>query len=216
MSKKARSEIIETAKLMYAKNMVNAFEGNLSMRAGGNIYVTPTAVCKGYLTEDQIVETDSIGRLTDSSQRVSSEFKLHLAVYEHRPEIHAVVHAHPPFTTAYAVANQPIETKAYPEMIVLYGRVPIAAYGTPSTDAIHADLPQYLPDHDVILLANHGVVAVGETVLDAFFKLESIESMAKTLLLTRLLGGEKTLPDEELAVLQAMGEELRERRSSDA
>ena len=99
---------------------------------------------------------------------------------------------------------------------MLYGRVPIAAYGTPSTDAIHADLPQYLPDHDVILLANHGVVAVGETVLDAFFKLESIESMAKTLLLTRLLGGEKTLPDEELAVLQAMGEELRERRSSDA
>lgn len=216
MSDEIRRQIVETARLMYAKGMVNAFEGNLSMRTEHHIYATPTSVCKGYLTEDEIVETDGAGHLTKPSQRVSSEFKLHLAAYRVRPDIRAVVHAHPPYATAFAVANQPIETEAYPEMIVLYDRVPLAAYGTPSTDAIHAELPHYLPRYDVLLLANHGVVAVGNTVQDAFFKLESIESMAKTLLLARLLGGEKSLPQEELHVLRKMGAQLRGRDKADA
>ncbi|HHW47771.1 MAG TPA: class II aldolase/adducin family protein [Clostridiaceae bacterium] len=201
-----KKQIVEISKIMYDKGMVNAFEGNISVLFQDKVYITPSAICKGFLTEDMIVTIDLFGNVVEGEYKPSSEFKLHLAAYRIRPGINSVIHAHSPYATAFAVANKPIETKAYPEMIALFGKVPLADYGTPSTDEIYYGVEKHILDYDVILLANHGVMSVGKDAYEAFFKLESVECIAKVLLLTNLLGGEKSLPEDKLNILYAMRE----------
>lgn len=200
-------DILQLSKLMYDKGMVNAFEGNLSVKTGEGILITPSQICKGFLKEEMLVETDRQGRVIKGNRKPSSEILLHLEAYRIRNDIGAVIHAHTPYATAFAVANKPLETKAYPEMIVLYGEIPLVKYGTPSTPDICADLKNHLCDHDVVLLANHGIVAIGKDLYDAYFKLESVESIAKVLLLTHILGGEHDLPPEEVGKLMDMGKQ---------
>jgi L-fuculose-phosphate aldolase len=204
-----RKDILEVSKLLYAKNLVNAFEGNVSVIEDSKVYITPSAVCKGFLSEDMLVVMDLDGNILEGKCKPSSEAKLHLASYRDRPDIKAVVHAHPPYATAFAVANRPIETKAYPEMIVLFDKVPLAAYGTPSTDEIYHGMQQYVKEYDIILLANHGLVAYGRDVFDAFFKLESIEGIAKVLTLAGQLGGAKDLPQNKLEELYELRKKSR-------
>ena len=206
MSKEIKEKIIEVSKLMYDKGMVNAFEGNVSVRDNKRIYITPSAVCKGFLTEDMLVVTDMDGKVIEGEYKASSEIKLHLAAYRNRPDIKSVVHAHSPYATAYALANKPIESKAYPEMIVFFDRIPLARYGTPSTDEIYYGMEEYISDFDIILLANHGIVSVGTDVFDAFFKLESAETIAKTLTIAEQVGGAKELPDDKLQELYKLRE----------
>ena len=196
-------DILDLSKIIYDKGMVNAFEGNLSVRTGEGLLITPSQTCKGFLKEDMLVETDMQGKVTKGNRKPSSEILLHLEAYSIRKDIHAVIHAHSPYATAFAVANKPIETKAYPEMIVLFGEIPLVKYGTPSTPDICADLKNHLHDHDVVLLANHGIVAIGKDL--NFFKLESAESIAKVLLLSHMLGGEFELPPDEVCKLHEMG-----------
>lgn len=193
-----RSSIVEVSGLLYSKNLATAFEGNISVIEDDKIYITPSGICKGLVTEDMLAVTDLKGNVLEGRYKPSSEIKMHLAAYRSRPDIKSVVHAHPPYATAFAVANKPIETKAYPEMIVLYEKIPLAAYGTPSTDEIYYGMEQYIRDYDIILLANHGVIAVGSDVYNAFFKLESAEGIAKVLTLAAQLGGEKELPQNKL------------------
>lgn len=197
-------DILQLSRLMYEKGMVNAFEGNLSVKTVEGLIITPSQICKGFLTEEMLVETDRQGRVIKGSRKPSSEILVHLEAYSIRSDIGAVIHAHTPYATAFAVANKPLETKAYPEMIALYGEIPLVKYGTPSTPGICADLKNHLCDHDVVLLANHGIVAVGKDLYDAYYKLESAESIAKVLLLTRILGGEHDLPPEEVERLRDM------------
>jgi L-fuculose-phosphate aldolase len=207
MSYDIRKNIVEISKLMYNKGMVNAFEGNVSVLDGERIYITPSAVCKGFLTEEQIVVTDMEGIQAEGSPerfKPSSEIKLHIAAYKKRPDIRSVVHAHSPYATAFAVAGRPIETKAYPEMIVLFGKIPLAAYGTPSTYEISKGMEEHIDKYNIILLANHGVMAAGCDVYEAFFRLESAESIAKVLYTARMLGGERELPEDKLELLYAM------------
>ncbi|WP_010251774.1 class II aldolase/adducin family protein [Acetivibrio cellulolyticus] len=199
-----RKNIVKVSKLMYDKELVNPYEGNVSILHEEQVYITPAGICKGYLTEDMIVVTDLNGNVLEGMYKPSSEIKLHLASYKLRSDIRSVVHAHPPFSTAYAVANKPIETKAYTEMIALFDKIPVAKYGTPSTDQITDGIKDYIDNYDIILLANHGIISVGTDIFNAFFKLEAAESMAKTLLLTKMLGGEKELPDVELEKLYEM------------
>lgn len=201
MSDKFKQQLVEVAKLAYSKSLVNAHEGNLSIRVNDRVYITPSGVCKGFLDEDMIAVTDLNGRVLGGTHKPSSEIRLHLLTYAERPDIGAVVHSHAPYTTSYAVANKPIETKAYPEMIVFFGKIPLADYGTQSSDEIFRGVRKYIPDHDVVLLANHGVMTVGRDIYDAFFKLEAAESIAKVLTLSNILGGEKELPPEKLEEL---------------
>lgn len=196
-----KSSIVEVSKLMYQKGMVNAFEGNVSVLFNHRVYITPSAVCKGFLKEDMIVVTDMEGNVLEGKYKPSSEIKLHLAAYRYRPDIRSVIHAHSPYATAFALANKAIESRAYTEMIVLYDKIPLAPYGTPSTDEIHLGVRDLLKEYEIVLLANHGILSVGKDVYDSFFKLESAESMAKVLILTNQLGGEKELPEEKLKEL---------------
>jgi len=209
MSDAIREQIVKVAKLMYEKGMVNAFAGNLSVRDGNNVYITPSGICKGFLKEDMIVKTDMNGNILEGMYKPSSEIKLHLEAYKKRKDIYSVVHAHPPYTTAYAVANKPIESKACAEMVIFFGKIPLAAYGTPSTDEIFSGVEEYINEYDVILLANHGIVSFGRDVFDAYFKLEADEDIAKTLILSRLLGGEKDLPENKLKELDDMRKKRR-------
>ena len=189
--------------MMYAKGMVNALEGNVSIREDGKIYITPSAFCKGFLSEEMIVVTDELGNVIEGDRKPSSEINLHLALYNLRPDINSVLHAHPPYSTAFSLAKIPIKSKAYPEMIIAFDQIPIVNYGTPSTDRIHAGISKYIHHLDVVLLEKHGIVGVGDSAYDAFFKVEAAESIAKTFVITRLLGGEDELPDSELDILYA-------------
>jgi len=200
--------LMEVAKLVYEKGMVNALEGNLSCREGGLVYMTPSGVCKGYLKREMIAVFTESGELVDGSCKPTSESKTHLAAYRLRDDIKAAIHSHPPYATAYALANRPIETKAYPEAIVCFDRIPVVEYGTPSTDAMHAGFGKVIHSVDVFLLANHGVMAVGKDLYDAFFKTEAVESIAKVLAITESLGGEKPLPDSEIEALYGMRRRL--------
>ncbi len=205
-----KSDIVEVSKLLYAKNLATAFEGNISVIDQGKIYITPSGICKGFVTEDMIAVMDREGNVLEGSYKPSSEKKMHLSVYRNRPDIKSVIHAHPPYATAFAVANKPIETKAYPEMIVLFEKIPLAAYGTPSTDEVYNGIDRYVKNHDIILLANHGIIAFGSSAYDSFFKMEATEGIAKVLILTQQLGGEKELPQNKLDELYELRKRLKE------
>ena len=198
-------DCLKAAKLLYSRFMVNAYEGNVSVRLGDSILVTPSAVCKEELEADDLVEVDiATGEtLYAKSGRVpSSETKMHLCIYKSRADVMGVAHAHPPFATAYAVAGKPIETRAYPEMRVLYDRIPLCRYGRPGTDDVNVDIPEVINTHDVFLLSNHGLVAAGPSAMTAAYRLEGVESIAKVLTLTHLHGGESALPRAELDALR--------------
>ena len=197
-------DCLKAAKLLYRRFLVNTYEGNVSVRLGDTILITPSAVCKEELEEDDLVEVDLASGETlraKESRMASSETKMHLCVYSNSAA-QAVVHSHPPFATAYAVAAKPIETRAYPEMRVLYDRIPVCRYGRPGTEAVNADVPEALKTHDVFLLSNHGLVACGPSAMVAAHRLEGVESIAKVLTLAQLHGGESPLPRAELDALQ--------------
>lgn len=202
MSEAVKKELVEIAGWMYQKGLVNAFEGNLSIRDADRVYITPSQVCKGLLTVDMIMVTDMEGSVLEGTLKVSSEARLHLGSYKVRPDIHSVIHTHSPYATAYALANKPVETRAYPEIIVQYGKIPLAPYGTPSTEEVFQNAESYIRQYDIILLANHGILALGKNAYDAFFKAESAESIAKTLLLAKTLGGAKELEESKLDQLR--------------
>ena len=212
-----RSEVVRISKLMYEKGMVNSLEGNVSAKDGSRIYITPTGICKGALTEDMLVVINERGEVLEGSYTPTSELKLHLECYRLRPEIAAVVHNHSPFATAYAIADRAIQSKAYPEMMIAFDKIPVIPYGAPSTDAVHAGLYKFIDKTDVFLISRHGVVSVGANPNDAFYKIEAVESVAKTLTLAKLIGGEAPLSDEQIRTLYDMRENmLRKKRSKES
>lgn len=212
-----RQSIVNISKIMYNKGMVNAFEGNISVLSDNKVYITPSAVCKGFLCEDDIVVLDTDGNKLSGRDgvRPSTETGLHLEIYRKRnnKRINAVIHAHPPYSTAFAVAGKAIETKAYPELIILFGSVPVIEYGTPSTAEIYKGVADVICRSDVFLLSNHGIVSTGSDLTDVFYKLESVECMAKVLLLSNLAGGEKELPEDKINMLYKMHERFEHNRS---
>ena len=204
-------ELVFVSKLLYDKGLATAYEGNVSIRDGDRIYITPSAVCKGFLTADQVVVMDMVGAvLRAEGVKPSSEYRLHLAAYLARPGVGGIVHAHPPYCTAFAVAGQEIYTPGYPEALVIYGRVPLAPYGRPSTDGIWQGVPKLLADYDAVLLQNHGALTVGRDAREAFFRMESVEGIAKVAHLARALGGQQQLPPEELEALNVMHHKWRQ------
>ncbi|NLM60844.1 MAG: class II aldolase/adducin family protein [Clostridiales bacterium] len=200
-NKEIKLEIIKVAKKLYDRQMVNTNEGNVSIRNGDYVYITPSQVCKDELTEEMICVTDLEGNKLDGTLKPSSEIALHLHIYKLRPDVKGIVHSHAPHSTAFAIARKPIVSKAYTEMIYLYDKIPVVDYGAPSTPEIYKDVKTYIYQTDAFLLANHGLVTVGKTLKDAYLLTESVESIARTLLYTRLLGGEYPLTQPDLEFL---------------
>jgi L-fuculose-phosphate aldolase len=199
--KTARREIIAVGKLLYDRSYVVSSDGNVSVRLDdGRILATPTMTCKGRMTEDSLALTDIEGTPL-TKQRPSSELEMHLLIYRERPEINAVCHAHPPHGSAFAVAGLAIDQPILSEVILTLGCVPLAAYGTPSTKELTENMRPLVKHHNALLMANHGAVAYGDDVWQAFDRLETLEHTAKIAILSRALGGANNLPPDAIEKL---------------
>jgi L-fuculose-phosphate aldolase len=197
----ARKLICEIGRLLYERSYVVSSDGNVSIRLDENtVLATPTMTCKGRMTEDSLALTDMDGKpLTD--KRASSELAMHLLIYRERPDIKAVCHAHPPHGTAFAVAGLAIDKPILSEVILTLGCVPLTDYGTPSTNELTEAMKPFVKHHNALLMANHGAVAYGENLWQAFDRLETLEHTAKIAILSKALGGANDLPKDAIEKL---------------
>ena len=197
----ARKLIVEIGRLMYDKGYVTSSDGNISCRLSENVILaTPTQVSKGRMTEDMMALVDLDGNALND-RRMSSEIKMHLLVYSMRPDVGAVCHAHTPHGTAFAAAGLPIDAPILSEVILTLGCVPLTAYGTPSTTELTDALAPYVAHHNALLLENHGVVAYGADLWQAFDRMETLEHTAKIAILAKTLGGANNLPKDAISKL---------------
>ena len=200
-----RDGIVEVGRRLYARGYTASNDGNISVRLdAGRLLMTPKSVCKGFMTADMMVITDLEGRKLAGDRDPSSEMQMHLEVYRQRQDVQAVVHAHPPTATGFAVAGIPLTRAVLAEVVTTLGSIPIAEYGTPSTAELPEAVRKYIKAHDGMLLANHGAVTCGNSVFNAHFKMETIEHFATISLVARLLGREHLLSREEVERLQGL------------
>ena len=200
-----RNDIIDICKRVHSNGWVASNDGNISIRIGPNaVLCTPTGMSKGYLTTDQLVKVDMDGNKLEGELEASSEVKIHLDVFKNKKGINSAVHAHPPYSTAYAVAGIPLDQCVIPEIIVSLGSIPLTKYGTPSTQEIPESIRKYLPDHNAFLLENHGAFAIGNDVHQAYYRMESMELFAKISLLARTLGNVNTISEENVQKIMDM------------
>ncbi len=189
-----KKQICDIGKRIYDRNMVAANDGNISVKINDNeILCTPTGVSKGFMTPDYICKVDLKGNIIQANPgfKPSSEIKMHLRVYEERPDVKSVVHAHPMYATSFAIAGIPLTQPIMPEAVIALGCVPIAKYGRPSTMEIPDAVSEYVQYFDAVLLENHGALTYSDSLLAAYLKMESVEFYAQLLYQSKMLGGPK-------------------------
>jgi L-fuculose-phosphate aldolase len=197
-----RQQLVEVGRLVHEKGWVAANDGNLSVRLdGGRILVTPTMVSKGKMRPEDLIICDLLGNKIEGRGERTTEIGMHTVIYEMRPDIHAVVHAHPPVSTGFAVCGRPLNQAIVPEIIVQLGCVPVAEYGRPGTSALSDGLKPLIPRYDALLLANHGAVTYGDDLHKAYYRMETLEHLARIALVAEILGGAKLLPRREVHAL---------------
>ena len=196
-----KKEICEIGRRIYNRGMVASNDGNISVKLNDHEFLcTPTGVSKGFMTPEYICKVDENGNVLEANEgfKPSSEIKMHMRVYRERPDVGAVVHAHPMYATSFAIAGIPLVEPIMPEAVIALGAVPIAKYGTPSTEEIPDAISEYLQHYDAVLLANHGALSFSDTLLNAYHKMESVEFYAQLLYQAKMLGGPKLLTDEQV------------------
>jgi len=198
-----REDIVRFGKMLHQCGLVAATDGNLSVRLeNGHVLSTPTLMSKGLLEPNDLVVVDDRGHKVSGHREVSSEIAMHLFIYRKRPDVNAVVHAHPPTATGYAAAGIPLDAALCSEIIVTLGSVPLANYETPGTPELAEALAPLIPGHEAILMANHGVVTYGSDLLTAYMNMETVEHYAKIALVTHLLGKQQPLTGKHLDKLR--------------
>lgn len=194
-----RQEICRFGKMLHEHNFVAATDGNISVRLGQNLVLcTPTSVCKGMMRPEDLVLVDMQGTPQDGNRNPSSELGMHLLYYNLRPEIRAVVHAHPPTATGFAAAGLALEEPLVAEVVITFGKIPLARYGMPGTRELGEALKPLMTEHDAILMAQHGVVTCGHTLLKAYLNMECVEHYAKIVMVARQLGSPQALSPENV------------------
>jgi L-fuculose-phosphate aldolase len=202
-----KEQICEIGRRLYAHGYVASNAGNISYKLSEDeILTTPTAVSKGYMDPGMIVLVDRHGKRRYGEWEPSSEIKMHLGIYVHRPDVRAVVHAHPPIATGFAVAGIPLAHCVLPEVVLSLGGVPLAPYGTPSTEELPQQIIPLLEKADAFLLANHGAVTIGEDLFQAYYRMEMVEHFAQILLTAKQLGKVNFLTKENLEKLREIRE----------
>ena len=200
-----RADIVEAGRRLYARSYIASNDGNISARLDERrLITTPKSVSKGFMTPDMMVIVDYDGAKVSGERDPSTELPMHLEIYRHRPDVGAVVHAHPPVATGFAVAGIPLTRAVLAEVITTLGSIPIAEYGTPSTSELPEAVRKYIRAHDGLLLANHGAVTCGKDVMTAYFNMERIEHFATISLVARTLGREHLISREEVERLQGL------------
>lgn len=198
-----REAICQVGKLLYDRGYVAANDGNISVRVGDRLVITPSGVSKGRMTPEMLLVTDLDAKVLEGDRHPTSEGKMHLEVYRGRPDVRAVVHAHPPVSTAFAVCRRGLETPYLSELVAGLGQVPCTpSFAMLSTDEVPQSVRPYLADHNALLLANHGALAWGGDLWEAFDRLETVEHTAKIVLNAQLLGGGIPLTEAEVTRLQ--------------
>lgn len=194
--------VVEVCHKVHAKGFVAATDGNISARLpNGNILSTPSSLSKETIRAEDLVEVNLEGKCISRSGKPSSEIAMHLYIYRERSDVQAVVHCHPLYATAFAAARKKISVRAFPEVLVGIGEIPLAEYATPSTQEVAESLKPFVKTHDAILLMNHGAVTYGKTVWDAYYKMEKVEHTAHIQAIAQLLGGVQELSKEQIAAL---------------
>lgn len=196
-----KKEICEIGRRIYNRGMVAANDGNISVKLNDNEFLcTPTGVSKGFMTPEYICKVDRDGNVIQANGnfKPSSEIKMHMRVYKERPDVMSVVHAHPMYATGFAIAGIPLTQPIMPEAVITLGCVPIAEYGTPSTDEIPDAVSKYLPYYDAVLLENHGALTFADSLLSAYHKMESVEFYANLLFISKQLGGPQELSEAQV------------------
>ena len=200
-----RADIVEIGRRLHQRAYVASNDGNISVRLDAErLLTTPKSVSKGFMSPDMLVITDYAGRKLAGERDPSSELPMHLAVYRRRADVTAVVHAHPPVATGFAVAGIPLDRAVLAEVVTTLGSIPIAEYGTPSTQELADAVDRHIAAHDGLLLANHGAITVAGGLLPAYYKMETIEHFARISVVARVLGRERLLSREEVNRLQEL------------
>ena len=200
--RKHREEIVRYGRTLHERGLVAAMDGNLSVRLKDEqILVTPTCVSKGNMRAADMVVVDMEGQRVSGRRNVTSEIGMHLLIYRMRPDIQAIVHAHPPTATGFAAAGIALTQPLVCEVVMGLGCIPLARYGTPGTSELARPLEPFVPHYDAILMSNHGVVAYGDTLERAYMKMETVEHFAQIALVTHLLGRQQPLQEVEVQKL---------------
>lgn len=198
-----RQAICWAGRRLYEQGFAAANDGNISVRIeDGSILTTPTGVSKGELTPDMLVHVDAAGNMIAGEMRPSTELRLHLRVYERRPDVQAIVHAHPPYATSFAVTGRALDEPLIAEAIVHLGPVALTPYATPGTDELPNSIEPFVLAHNAILLANHGALTYGPELKTAQFRMESLEFYAKITALSHQIGTPNLLTPEQIASLR--------------
>lgn len=214
--KDLRQELCRVCRLLYDRGYVVGHDGNVSLRLEGDrVLITPSGVSKGRIEPDMLVVCGLDGQVLEGDRYPSSEMAMHLLVYRERPDVGAVVHAHPPVSTAFAICRRPLSQKYLTETISGLGEVPVAPFALPSTQEVPDSIRPYVADHNAVLLANHGALAWGKDLWTAFDRMETVEQTAKIYAQVSQLGGGVDLTPQQEADLLALNghyEKLSRRR----
>jgi L-fuculose-phosphate aldolase len=198
-----RRQLVRFGRWIHRLGYTPGTAGNLSVRLDDRlILATPTGCSKGLLHAVDMVLIDNDGHKLSGTRNVTSEIGMHLAVYRMRPDVQAIVHTHPPIATAFAACGKALDQPICSEILMTTGLVPLAPYATTGTEEVSASLEPFIPDHDAILLANHGLLTYGSSLPDAFMKTETVEHFAQVCLSAHQLGGATPLRDIDIAKLQ--------------
>ena len=200
-----RQDLARFGKMLHAQGFVAATDGNLSVRLDDQrILITPTCVSKGMMRPQDMVIVGLDGRKLNGASNPSSEIAMHLTIYRMRPDVGAVVHAHPCTATGFASAGMALDEPLCSEVVITLGSVPLAPYATTGSMELSDSLRPYIPYHDAILMANHGVVTYGDDICRAYMRMEAVEHYARIVLTARLLGSAQSIDSRELEKLVAV------------
>ncbi|MEA4953899.1 MAG: class II aldolase/adducin family protein [Pseudoflavonifractor sp.] len=205
MDQQLREEICEICHLLYQRGYVVSNDGNVSARTTrGTVLITPSGVGKGRMTPDMLVETDLDGNILSGDRNPSSESKMHWMLYQERSDVNAVVHAHPPISTAFAICRKPLTQRYLAEMVVGLGEIPVTEFAMLSTDEVPNSVRPFVRDHSAVLLANHGALTWGPSLLSAFDRMETVEQTAKVYYYVNQMGGGVEMTESQASTLKSM------------
>lgn len=203
-----KNEVVKFGKLLYDKDLTSATSGNISVFNGKSVFITATGTALGFLHENDVVEIDLDGNELENGAKASSEKKMHLAIYKLRPDIKAIIHCHSPFATAFAACRKELSAPIIAENIIYFGKIPVAPYAMPSSQQLVDNTVKEFVAYDTVLMANHGIVAGGSNLVNAFHKIETAETYAKTFLYSKIIGNQALLNENELADLAELRKKI--------
>ena len=192
------TKLVEIARRLYDRNMNAALGGNVSIRLGEEVAITPAGINKGFMTEDDVVVVDMNGTRLRGNGKPSSEGKMHYEIYKLRPDVQAVIHAHPPFAVGFALAHRDLPDDILPEATIVLGHVPCLPYVTPSTMDLAREVAQGLAHRNAAFMANHGAITVGADLEEAYNRMELLEQTCMSVVYASILGGVHHIPEPDM------------------